>query len=225
MKKSCIIAKLSDLIYKDWSVVHEGLVGLNMHMTGDPFDHAGSEGMLVHHNEENWAAIIFRGTEASKGSLSDLFSNVGYASTWVGPGKAHSGYSRYFSFIRYEARQRAQQVYSHVALYVAGHSMGGSLATLYASWVGMGGPDDHKLAGLVTYGAPKTLNKTAIEAIRCPVHRYTNDYDFAPHWPPIPGLSHPEPRIKINSGGWIGGVTRHNTLKYIKAACDGHRTG
>ena len=225
MRKSCILAKLSGLIYEDWSAVHKGLVDLNMHMTGNPFDHGGSEGMLVHHKEENWAAIVFRGTEASKGSLSDLFSNIGFARSWAGPGKAHSGYSRHFAHIRYEARMRAQQVYPHVLLYVVGHSMGGALATMYASWVAMGGPDDHKLAGLVTYGAPKTLNKAAIEAIRCPVHRYTNEYDFAPHWPPIFGLSHPEPRIKINSGGWIGGITRHNTSKYIEAACDGHRTG
>jgi len=225
MRKSCVIARLSDLIYADWPAVHAGLVGLGMHMVGDPFDHKGTEGMLVWHNAEDWAAIIFRGTEASKGSLRDLWSNFGFAREWVGVGKAHSGYANYFAHIRHEARMRAQLVYSHVELYVGGHSMGGSLATLYASWVGMGGPDDHKLAGLVTYGCPKTLNQEAVDAIECPVHRYTNDYDFAPHWPPIWGLTHPEPRVQLNSGGWIGGVTLHGTGNYVKAACDGHRTG
>ncbi len=225
MRKSYQLALLSELIYADWPTVHEGLAALNMHMMGEPFAHADSEGMLVRHNEENWAAIIFRGTEIAKGSWSDLFSNIGFARYWVGIGKAHNGYSRHFAMIRYEARMRAQQVYSHIALYVAGHSMGGSLATMYAAWVGSGGPDDHKLAGLITYGAPKTLDKAATATIKCPVHRYTNKYDFAPHWPPVLGLSHPKPRVRLDSGGWIGPVTRHNIAKYLKALRDGHRAG
>lgn len=127
MRKSCVLAKLSDLIYHDWPVVFNGLKPLNMYMMGEPFDHEGSEGMLVRHNEEDWAAIVFRGTEASKGSLRDIFSNFGFAREWVGPGKAHSGYANYFAHIRYEARKRAEQVHPHVKLYVGGHSMGGSL--------------------------------------------------------------------------------------------------
>ena len=50
-----------------------------------------------------------------------------------------------------------------------------------------------KLAGLVTFGAPKALDKSAARLIACPIRRYAVKGDFAPHWPPVVGLVHPAP--------------------------------
>lgn len=211
------MALLSELIYSDWPEVHKGLAVLGLEMMGEPFNHAGSQGMLVCHKRMKWAALVFRGTEASKGSITDIFSNIGLPRSWAGEGKAHGGYKRHFAMIRYDARQMAEQIPSGTPLYVTGHSMGGSLATMYAAWVGSGGPDDHKLQALITFGAPKTLSEAALACIPCPGYRVTNKYDFAPYWPPVPGLGHPEVEVEIDSGGWWGPVSRHGTRKYVKA--------
>ena len=215
-------AILSGLIYKEWSCVKQGLSALQMEMVCDPFDIKGSQGMLV--LGKTHAYLVFRGTEASKFKItdplpwaSDIASTFGYASEWIGGGKAHSGYARHFSYIRKPARDFAERIPTPIPLLIVGHSLGGCLATDYASWVASGGTDDHKLAGLITYGAPKCLNDEALDNITCPVFRFTNRYDFAPHWPPIHGLGHPKNRVKINSGGWPGPVSRHHVSKYIKA--------
>ncbi len=212
-----ILVRLSDIAYDDPSSLASTrrLRGLGMELVGEPFDHAGSQGMLV--RGRDMAAMVFRGTEA-KNSVSDLLSNVGWPVEWVGPGKAHSGYAHHFSFIRYEARKRAELVPSDVPLYVGGHSMGGDIGTAYAAWVGSGGPDDHRLYALVTFGSPKALSREGCAAIECEVRRFTNGNDFAPHWPPVPGLTHPEAsRIKVDSGSWPGWFSRHGTDRYIAA--------
>ena len=192
------------------------LRALGMDVYGAAFDHAGSQGILV--RGPGMAALVFRGTEASRGSVSDLRSNLGRPVRWAGRGRAHSGYEEHFSMIRYEARKRAEGIPSATPLYVAGHSMGGALATLYASWVGSGGPDDHALRALVTFGSPKALSWEATWSIHCQVRRYTNGRDFAQYWPPVPGLTHPSGhRIRVDSGGWPGPFSRHGVEKYVEA--------
>ena len=215
---------LSDLIYDNWKEVHHGLGAMGFAMLGEPISHAGSECMVVRNN--NVAFLVFRGTEASKGSLSDIFSNVGHPRRWVGKGKAHSGYDHHFAMIRAQARDRAELVETATPLHITGHSLGGVLATMYASWVGSGGPDDHKIMSLITFGAPKALSEEAVGSIKAPPYRYTNRYDFAPHWQPGLVLGHPKGRVRVNSGGWGGPVSRHGSSKYKTAlAIGGFRNG
>jgi len=209
---------LSDLIYENWKEVHHRLGVLGFVMLGEPITHAGSECMLV--RNANIAYLVFRGTEASKGSLSDIFSNVGRPRSWAGQGLAHSGYDHHFAMIRAQARNRAEMVETATPLHIVGHSLGGVLATMYASWVGSGGPDDHKIMSLISFGAPKALSKAAVATIKAPTHRYTNRYDFAPHWQPGFVLGHPEGQIMVNSGGWAGPVSRHGSGKYIKGVAE-----
>jgi len=205
---------LSGLIYEPWPTVKQGLSAMQMEMVCEPFDIEGSQGMLV--LGQTHAYLVFRGTEASKAKIRDIVSNFGFPADWAGKGKAHSGYARHFGFIRKPARDFAERIPTPIPLIVTGHSLGGCLATLYASWIASGGVDDHKLAGLLTYGAPKCLNGEALAKIACPVFRFTNRYDFAPLWPPIFGLSHPDNQVKINSGGWPGPVSRHSVSKYMR---------
>jgi triacylglycerol lipase len=215
MNTDQILARLSELAYYDG--VRARLHELGMEFVCPPFDHAGSQGMLV--RSRDMAALVFRGTEASAGSVSDITSNLGVPVRWAGNGRAHSGYARHFSMIRYEARKMAELVPSEIPLYVTGHSMGGCLATLYASWVGSGSPEDHWLHALVTYGAPKALSVRALADMHCKAgaRRYTNKYDFAPHWPPVLGLTHPKLRVRVDSGGWPGPVSRHGADRYVEA--------
>jgi len=88
--------------------------------------------------------------------------------------------------------------------------MGGAMATICAADVFERG---WKIKRLITFGAPKALDGEAAAAITCPVDRYVNAWDPAPHWLPSLDLTHPGERISINSGGW----PRHPPSKYIKA--------
>ncbi len=206
---------LSDLIYENWKEVHHRLGVMGFAMLGEPISHAGSECMVV--RNKTVAYLVFRGTEASKGSISDILSNVGHPRKWAGQGLAHSGYDRHFAMIRARARARAELVETATPLHITGHSLGGVLATMYSAWVGSGGPDDHKIMSLISFGAPKALSKAAVATIKALTHRYTNRYDFAPHWQPGLVLGHPKGQIMVNSGGWIGPVSRHGSGKYINA--------
>ncbi len=214
-------ATLSRLIYEDWPVVKLGLQAMQMEMVCEPFDVMGSQGMLV--IGRNRAYLVFRGTKATEFSLfsppwfREIGSNFGRPTKWVGNGLAHSGYAKHFSYIRNPAREFAEKIPTPIPLFIIGHSLGGCLATDYASWVASGGKDDHKIAGLITFGAPKCLNEEALADIACPIFRFTNKYDFAPHGQPISGLTQPKNQIKINSGGWPGPVSRHAAAKYQKA--------
>ena len=209
---------LSDLIYENWKEVHHRLSVMGFAMLGEPISHAGSECMVV--RNATIAYLVFRGTEASKGSISDILSNIGVPTTWAGQGLAHSGYDHHFAMIRAQARGRAEMVETATPLHITGHSLGGVLATMYSSLVGSGGQDDHKIMSLISFGAPKALSKAAVATIKAPTYRYTNRYDFAPHWQPGFVLGHPEGQIMVNSGGWIGPVSRHGSGKYINAVAN-----
>lgn len=207
-------AMLSGLIYEPWPAVELGLASMNMGLAAEPFDIEGTQGMLVVGITQG-AFLVFRGTEATGLKWRDIWSNFGVPSEWDGIGYAHSGYAKHLSYVRKPARAFAEKIPTPIPLYITGHSLGGVVATLYASWVGSGGPDDHKIKSLITFGAPKGLSLSAIGSINCPVYRFVNKYDFAPHWPFITGLSHPELCVRVNSGGWPGPVSRHSVTKYI----------
>jgi len=203
------LARLSGLVYDDWGKVKTGLGVLGFVLVDEPWDHGDTQGMLV--RNKLYSAIVFRGTEATKLRLRDIFSNFGHPSAWAGVGLAHSGYENAFGMVRYDARKLAERVSNDLPLYVTGHSMGGALASLYASWAG------HRLAGLVSFGSPRAMNREACDAISCPVYRYENRHDFAPHYPPSFMLTHPGEAIKLDSGGWPGPVSRHSINRYIEA--------
>ena len=209
------LARLSEIVYRPWGEAEQALKALGYSLKAI-FDHRGTQGMLVH--ALAWASITFRGTEASRGDVRDILANLTWPwpLPWMGAGRVHSGYKDAFAMVACEAINMAKTVPPDLPLYVDGHSMGGDHATLFASYYGSTFPA-WKLAGLVTYGAPKAVNRTAARAIACPISRYVIPWDFAPSWPPVFGLRHPAPAIRLN---WTGGgnpLSRHDVENYITA--------
>jgi pimeloyl-ACP methyl ester carboxylesterase len=225
------LAVFSALIYLEtWAEVDRALGRLGFALMATR-DHADAQAMFVMGGtvqggdprplgssprvSEDFAAFVFRGTEASRARWRDLIDNLGTARRWSGAGRAHSGYLTGLERTRDAARAWAEKLPSAVPLFVTGHSMGGAIATLFAAWHYREHPADH-LAGLVTFGAPKALDREAAARIDCPIHRYAVPLDFAQVWPPSWRLVHPAPAIALRSAlRWPGPVSRHSIDNYV----------
>lgn len=190
------LALLSARVYDKWwdaqPVLHGKGWGIHTRVAVDDAD-----AWVCTNHDLMAVAVVFRGTEVSRLHIRDIVRNFGIPSRWEGPGWAHSGYLRALrrllpqvvSALGVMAASRSYDGYSTT---VTGHSQGGSVATLFAALIGHRGRR-LGLDGLVTFGAPRALTRSAAEAIRCPVTRYVNAGDPFQHWPFLaPGLTHPK---------------------------------
>lgn len=202
--KAYLAAWLSALIYDDWPWVKAGLRYHKAKLIGY-VDHADTQAMKV--KVDDLTFLVFRGTEAAEMKFTDIIANIGYPTYWAGDGKIHSGYRSAFNRIRDRVDD---MIADDKDVIVCGHSMGGALATLYAVWY------SEKVSEVYTFGATKVLTSSTVPIIKAKVYRYANKGDFGPHWPPLPWFKHPVESIPLDSGGWIGPVTRHNIRKYIR---------
>lgn len=181
------------------------------------FDHSGSEAVLVCKN--GIAALVFRGTEFTRGHLGDIAANIGRPTKWAGPGRAHRGYVNALERIRFSAREMADKRNGGDKFFVTGHSLGGAMAVLYAAWATT--QAGQRVDGLVTFGAPKSLSTQGCNAIRLNVRMVRQYYfwqDFAPWWPPSLILTNPGPNLRLSSPSWWPGpISSHGVTRYMEA--------
>jgi len=182
------------------------------------YDNGGTQATLI--INEAWAALVFRGTQFSGGPFSeriiDVCSNLMICPTeWAGPGLAHSGYATALSRIRNNSRDLMNDVDRRIPLYVTGHSLGGALATLFASWIVT---TEFNIAGLITFGSPKTATKKSFNKLghHCPIHRFAMPKDIWTSWPWTPWFSHPiEPTILNSNEEFNGPLSQHSITNYM----------
>jgi len=214
------LVRLSNIAYDPYTVAKRALLEdpvLQGYEVWEYFDVEHAQGYLFGRastpDREGRASLSFRGTEASGGSLGDVASNAYFhAGPWYGPGRVHPGYLNQYDELRGPALLACSRVVSEMLLYVSGHSMGGAIAGICAADIfGRG----WKFAGLVAFGPPKSLDKEAMATIRCPILRVHNRFDFAQWYPPSLSLTGLRPTVGVDSGGWVGSVTRHMPHKYI----------
>ena len=217
------LAALSELVYAPWLEVERGLDALGADLVAT-WDKRGTQGMLTQTRRMDgspaFAAITFRGTETQGSAiLIDLWRNLTWPwpVAWMGPGRCHAGYRNALAAIAWPAAEAAKRVPSEIPLYICGHSAGGSIGTAFAAWYAETFPN-WKLAGVVSFGAPKALDATAAAAVRCPVHRYVMPGDPFPYWPPVRGLVHASPAIRLTPPDrWPGPLSRHDAGGYRRA--------
>ena len=209
-------ARLSRDIYRDPAVFADKAIRYGTGVDAW-FDHGDTQAALCGGRDHDAAYLVFRGTQPRIRHLQDMIANLSvYPTRWAGAGRAHAGYAAALGRVRYQARLMAERVASSIPLYVAGHSMGGALATLYADWVSADVPDRHRLAGLITFGAPAAATMEAHRPMleRMPVERFVMPGDLAPLWPPVV-FRHPVPARRLRPVfWWPGPLSRHDMGDY-----------
>jgi hypothetical protein len=187
------LALLSEAVYlPTWPEV-EAAIGPDWQLVV-PMDIGDVEGMLCRRGAEA-SALVFRGTEFTRGVLEDVGANFGPLDAWEGPGAIHRGYARYVGTI-YEAALQAASEAAGAPLYITGHSLGGAMATLFSARADYTG----RLSGFqtVSFGAPRCFNREAAKAMQeLPVTRYCIQGDPAPLWPLNPWMAHSEPAVTL----------------------------
>ena len=203
------LAMLSEAVYlPEWADV-EAFIAPDWQLSV-PFDMGNTEAMLCRRGASA-AALVFRGTEFSRGVLTDVLANFGTWTLWEGPGSVHAGYYGYVRGV-YSAAKAAVKSIAGAPLYVTGHSLGGAAAHIYAARIACDS-DGHQIDAAVTFGAPKVFNAESCGVIPYPIRRHVIKGDFAPYWPVNPWLRHPcdpithdppSPGLSALQRHWIG---------------------
>jgi len=143
--------------------------------------HTGAQCMVAHN--DTVVLVIFRGTELGSGR--DLLTDANFL--WgheVAGGRVHRGFKQALDSIWRPLNGYLERVGPSRALWLAGHSLGGALATLAASRLAGGGAG--VVQGLMTFGSPRVGDGRFAQAIACPAWRVVNGNDLIARLPPTP---------------------------------------
>jgi triacylglycerol lipase len=143
----------------------------------EPIDTGKTEGFLAGNGRH--VVIVFRGTNNTKDWLRNLdtIQVAGYG------GHVHQGFhialmEAWVTVLKKLARLRT----SGQLLWIAGHSLGGALATLAARRLEL--DQGERPSAVFTYGAPRVFDPSAARRFRAVLYRFVNRTDIVPHVPP-----------------------------------------
>ena len=126
-----------------------------------------------------FSVLTFRGTQGTIANW--LFNLSATLSPWPSGGSVHKGFKLLLLEVWEEIHQQLQCISG--PLYYTGHSLGGALAVLAASF--------KKPEAVYTFGSPRIANGDFVNRTKhIPVYRVVNPRDIVTGVPPIPGILH-----------------------------------
>jgi triacylglycerol lipase len=148
----------------------------------ETYDREGTQAFLV--SNEDYLVLVFRGTEAN--CFKDIKSDVNAIKTRCSTeGGIHSGFNNAFELVE-ESIQRDlnKQEYAHKPLIIAGHSLGGAIATLAAKRLRHNGG----ISACYTFGSPRVGDEEWSYGLKTPIYRVVNAVDCVTMLPPSGGV-------------------------------------
>lgn len=129
---------------------------------------------------DDYAVLIFRGTEAT--SIKDIRTDTrARLVTSTSNGLVHEGFQEAFKNIEDTINERLKtEQLQDKPLYIAGHSLGGALATIATREL----KPPVKVSACYTFGSPRVGNEEWINRIKSPVYRLVNAADSVTMLPP-----------------------------------------
>ncbi len=180
------------------------------------FDRKGTFALLA--ESEADLLLVFRGTESS--DTADIRTDSQFLmSDYRGLGPAHSGFIHALAEVSDEidAAIATRQAVKTKRIWVAGHSLGGALATLW----GLAHPGE--IEGVFTFGAPRLAGKRIAAGLgsKLPLYRFVNDNDAIPRLPPPSRYRHIGSTYFLNCDGAL--LVDPPELKKLQQRFRGHR--
>lgn len=135
----------------------------NRYTNFDYFDQDGTQAYLV----ETWSGelvVVFRGTEVT--SLTDIKADLKFRKIYehgATPGLVHRGFQAALDAVYEPLLERLIERRKDHRIFVTGHSLGASLATLFYGRVA---PGDPVKPTLVTFGSPRVGDRSYREAFK-----------------------------------------------------------
>jgi hypothetical protein len=154
----------------------------------DPLSKASSQVVVVTDKEEDQILVGFRGTI---NKIQQWASNLDAVYTRWSVGKVHSGFYDRFNEIKIPTLsflKKARQHLPDADIIISGHSMGGAVATLFASYLKDGEDTSLYPSEIYTYGSPRVGDKTFATYVDTQfgdhLTRTMNEWDMVTDLPP-----------------------------------------
>lgn len=188
------LADASLLVYGDAEFVTHSIessplprLGFRLDWLGTPTD---NRGLILTHDEA--VVVVFRGTRVEPRTLynaaeivrinqDDLWTDTQFfPRAYRLGGRVHHGFFTAFSQISDRIDEVVGSMRPSQRLWLAGHSLGGALATLAAAHIGR-----DKIQGLYTYGSPRVGNAAFVSVLPDENHvRFVHRDDWVATVPP-----------------------------------------
>ena len=157
-------------------------------------------------NNDKFAIVAFRGSEIWKKKetfdLKEVFAEINtnvdiWLTDWQQGGKVHRGFKEALDEVWPDLLPYIRGLHNKgCKIWITGHSLGGALATLFASQY-------NSAQGVYTFGSPRVGNKVFKEHFEVKIYRFVNNDDVVPWVPPAGKYVHVGELKFIDSHGII----------------------
>ena len=157
-------------------------------------------------SNDKFSIVAFRGTEIRnnkerfnlKKVVADLKTDVDiWLTNWQQGGKVHRGFKEALEEVWPDLLPYVRKLHNKgCKIWITGHSLGGALATLFASRYG-------NAQGVYTFGSPRLGNEVFKENFDAKIYRVVNNHDIVPRVPPPSKYVHVGELKFIDSDGII----------------------